>query len=304
MQYAAYLQYNDMKNFLLSKRMRVIASYNAAKSKGGIESFIRELTNLKNLYDADGFYIDNLGVYKNQEETINMLRANIKNDTILIFDNIKYAALNHNTNTYIVSDRQNQNRDSSAIPEELIKFDLHNADTAYISSAIRGLSERHKNVLLLTDISDVFDNADVIGNIFLISKLLKENSKTVEYYLQRASKAAGKYGRQLSNDTANGIIETINISEINNVSERQLFEYACKVLQDAKINSADYKYIWQYINKLKSNYAYAQDDKQKIILTQLKGYLTGIYECQKILDLGVQNYKINIMNINAVLCSA
>lgn len=304
MQYAAYLQYNDMKNFLLSKRMRVIASYNAAKSKGSIESFIRELTNLKNLYDADGFYIDNLGVYKNQEETINMLRANIKNDTILIFDNIKYAALNHNTNTYIVSDRQNQNRDSSAIPEELIKFDLHNADTAYISSAIRGLSERHKNVLLFTDISDVFDNADVIGNIFLISKLLKENSKTVEYYLQRASKAAGKYGRQLSNDTANGIIETINISEINNVSERQLFEYAYKVLQDAKINSADYKYIWQYINKLKSNYAYAQDDKQKIILTQLKGYLTGIYECQKILDLGVQNYKINIMNINAVLCSA
>ncbi|MDD3053975.1 MAG: hypothetical protein PHG84_06230 [Endomicrobiaceae bacterium] len=304
MQYIAYIQYNNMQQYLASHQIRMIVAYDLLKHKDNMELILQELTVLKNKYNVNGFYINNLFVHKYQEQVMKFLRVNIPNDTTLIFDNANYGLINQYTNTYIVSDNTASNSITNDIKEELIQLDLYNIKNTDIVNTIQDLSKRYKLVSMIINITDVFDNTDLMNDIFSINKLLKENNKNIEYYSDQAAGTVDKYQKQLSQDTTNGIISRIDISNINDINEEQMFEYVYKVLQEANINMENYKYIWEYIDKLKVNYEYAKQYRQQIALMQLKGYLAGIYNCQNIVDLGMQNYKINLISMNSILRSA
>ncbi|MDD5021295.1 MAG: hypothetical protein PHR82_04040 [Endomicrobiaceae bacterium] len=110
---------------------------------------------------------------------------------------------------------------------------------------------------------------------------------------------------EIINDMSAGIIRRIEISDIDSMNGTVLFEYAHSLLTEAGFsNNGKYAYLFFYINKLKTQYKFADPELRESAIFVLKGFLYGIFEKQFAVNT-VTGFGISgTINISAMLASA
>ncbi len=162
--------------------------------------------------------------------------------------------------------------------------------------------QNSKNVNI--DITGIFDKISVLEMFKKITEIKHVIFKGSGSYAAglRSSEA---FEEEIIKDMSAGVVKRVEITDIDVMNGREIFEYARSALRNAGFsNDKKYAYLFFCVNKLETQYQFAKPEIKESSVFALKGLLYGIYDIQIIIENETHFGISGTGNIAAMLASA
>jgi hypothetical protein len=157
--------------------------------------------------------------------------------------------------------------------------------------------------MINVDISYVFEKIRAFEAFKEISSLKRVIISQSDPY-KAGQKDFSVFAEMIASDTAENKIKMMDISGLENVDGKMIFEYVRTALNNSGMSASAYSSLYFYLNKLETAYKFVPEAVKRTILLRLRGFVEELYISQIETGFYTKPYIPHTENIVAMLASA